>query len=258
MTSLRRSTVRKSTLRILHLYPRELGINGDAGNVMTLVQRAEWRGIEAQVLTRGIGGRLPDHVDLVHIGTGQATAQRTVHPDLMTVAERLREWSSDGVPMLAVTAGWQLFGRELELVDGTVLEGVGILPSRARLVADRVIGEITGTGADGELIAGFENHGAVTTLLDGASPFMTVSRGFGNACRSEVSGPRVEGVRDGVNIGTNLHGPFLPMNPACADEFLRSALRRRGEELPEPDDRTAAVDLLAKNAREAVVARLGG
>lgn len=243
-------------LRILHLYPRELGINGDAGNVLALSRRAEWRGIEVEVLRRGMGGRIPDAVDLVHIGTGQAAAQRAVHTDLMTIAGRLREWAAEGVPMLAVTAGWQLFGQELELVDGTVLDGVGILPSRARLVPDRVIGEITGTGSAGELVAGFENHGAVTTLLAGASPLMTVERGFGNACRDDVPGPRIEGVRDGANIGTSLHGPFLPMNPGFADEFLRAALNRRGEELPGPDERTVAVDLMARRAREAIVDRV--
>src|SRR5690606_17468457 len=111
-----------TAVRILHLYPRELGINGDAGNVATLVRRLEWRGLAAEVLPRGMGERMPNEVDLVHIGTGQAAAQRAVHPDLLTIAGRLRDLATDGVPMVAITAGWQLFGRELELADGTVLE----------------------------------------------------------------------------------------------------------------------------------------
>lgn len=246
-----------SALRILHLYPRELGINGDAGNVAALVRRLEWRGISAEVLIRGMGEPMPTNVDLVHIGTGQAAAQRTVHSDLMTIANALRDLAADGVPMVAITAGWQLFGRELELADGTVLKGVGILPSRARLVNNRVIGEITGETSDGGLVAGFENHGAVTTLLDDASPVMTVSRGFGNACRDDVTGERREGVRDGANIGTNLHGPFLPMNPGFADELLTTALKRKGVELPPADERILAVDDLARKAREAVVGRVG-
>ncbi len=246
-----------SAVRILHLYPRELGINGDAGNVAVLVRRLEWRGLTAEVFTKGIGDPMPTNVDLVHIGTGQAAAQRAVHADLVGSTGALREIADDGVPMVAITAGWQLFGRELELADGTVLEGVGILPSRARLVNDRVIGEITGRGPDGALVAGFENHGAVTTLLDGASPVMTVSKGFGNACRDEVSGPRIDGVRDGVNLGTNIHGPFLPMNPSFADELLTAALARKGAALPEADDRIRAVDELARKAREAIVGRVG-
>lgn len=244
-------------LRILHLYSRELGINGDAGNVATLVRRLEWRGLSAEVLLRGMGERMPKDVDLIHIGTGQAAAQRAVHPDLMTIAGRLRDLAAEGVPMVAITAGWQLFGRELELADGTVLEGAGILPSRSRLVNDRVIGELTGKGPDGGLVAGFENHGAVTTLLDGAEPVITVTKGFGNACRDEVVGPRIEGVRDGVNLGTSIHGPFLPMNPSFADDLLAAALRRRGEVLPPAEERITAVDELARKAREAIVGRVG-
>lgn len=246
-----------TAVRILHLYPRELGINGDAGNVATLVRRLEWRGLAAEVLPRGMGERMPNEVDLVHIGTGQAAAQRAVHPDLMTIAGELRDLAADGVPMVAITAGWQLFGRELDLADGTVIEGVGILPSRARLVNDRVIGELTGRGPDGALVAGFENHGAVTTLLDGAAPVMTVTKGFGNACRDEVAGPRIEGVRDGVNVGTSIHGPFLPMNPSFADDLLAAALARKGRELPPAEARIAAVDELAQKAREAIVGRVG-
>jgi CobQ-like glutamine amidotransferase family enzyme len=246
-----------TAVRILHLYPRELGINGDAGNVATLVRRLEWRGLAAEVLPRGMGERMPNEVDLVHIGTGQAAAQRAVHPDLLTIAGRLRDLATDGVPMVAITAGWQLFGRELELADGTVLEGVGILPSRARLVNDRVIGELPGKGPDGARVAGFENHGAVTTLLDGAEPVMTVTKGFGNACRDEVAGPRIEGVRDGVNVGTSIHGPFLPMNPSFADGLLAAALARKGRELPPAEARIAAVDELARKAREAIVGRVG-
>lgn len=246
-----------SAVRILHLYPRELGINGDAGNVAALVRRLEWRGLSSEVLRRGMGERMPKEIDLVHIGTGQAAAQRAVHPDLMTIADRLRDLAADDVPMVAITAGWQLFGRELELADGTVLEGVGILPSRARLVNDRVIGELTGKGPDGALVAGFENHGAVTTLLEGAAPVMTVTRGFGNACRDEVAGPRIEGVRGGVNLGTSIHGPFLPMNPSFADDLLAAALHRRGEELPPADERILAVDELARKARGAIVGRIG-
>ncbi|MEO6943075.1 MAG: cobyric acid synthase, partial [Terrimesophilobacter sp.] len=82
-------------------------------------------------------------------------------------------------------------------------------------------------------------------------------KGFGNACRDVVRGARVEGVRDGANMGTSIHGPFLPMNPSFADELLAAALRRKGSDLPPADDRIAAVDELARKAREAIVVRVG-
>ena len=43
-------------LRILHLYPEELGINGDRGNVTVLVERARIRGIGSEVVRHAPGG----------------------------------------------------------------------------------------------------------------------------------------------------------------------------------------------------------
>ena len=248
-----------TVLRILHLYPHELGINGDVGNVLALVRRAEWRGHTVEVTQRGRGEAMPESCDLVFIGSGQASAQRAVQPDLMTIAPLLRDWAADGVPMLAITAGWQLFGSELELADGTVLEGVGVLPSRARLVKGRANGEFTAVDASGALVAGYENHSAVTTLGDGAEPIATVGHGHGNAGPGSIAtgATRFEGVRDGVRLGTSVHGPFLPMNPSFADQLLADALARHDAELGVGNDELAWADLTAANARAAIVSRVG-
>ena len=37
-------------IKIAHLYPREMNIYGDMGNIITLVKRLEWRGYKAEVL----------------------------------------------------------------------------------------------------------------------------------------------------------------------------------------------------------------
>lgn len=51
-------------LRIAHLYPVELGINGDVGNVTVLAKRARARGFEVEVVNVGRGATaLPDDVD---------------------------------------------------------------------------------------------------------------------------------------------------------------------------------------------------
>jgi CobQ-like glutamine amidotransferase family enzyme len=60
-----------------------------------------------------------------------------------------------------------------------------------------------------------------------------------------------------VNVGTSIHGPFLPMNPSFADGLLAAALARKGRELPPAEARIAAVDELARKAREAIVGRVG-
>ena len=242
-------------LRILHLYPRELGINGDAGNVTTLVKRSEWRGLEAAVVRHEVGDELVSAVDLVHVGSGPLSSQRIVHADLLRIAPALRELASSGVPMLAIAGGWQLLGHQLVTADGETLAGAGVFPSRATLGAARRVGEIVVESSDGTL-AGFENHSAKTVLDDRAEALGTVLEGFGNG--PDASGERLEGVRVGESFGTHLHGPVLPMNPVLADRMLGAALARRGEQLPQPTSRElSSADGFAANARRAIAQRTG-
>ena len=233
-----------SVLRILHLYPRELGINGDAGNVLALTERSRWRGIETDVVAHAPGGELPASVDIVHIGSGPLSGQRAVHEDVLRIAPRLREWAEAGIPVLAIAGGWQLLGTELTTAEGERLAGAGVFPTRATLGATRHVDEVVVRMPDGTAVAGFENHSA-TTVLDGAEPLGRIQHGFGN-------GDGTEGVVRGASIGTHLHGPVLPMNPVLADRILSAALR---SELP-PVAQTERVDRYATNARRAIADRL--
>jgi hypothetical protein len=233
-----------TVLRILHLYPAELGINGDAGNVLALAERARWRGVDADVVTHASGDELPASADIVHIGSGPLSGQRAVHEDVLRIAPRLREWRDAGVPFLAIAGGWQLLGTGLETPEGDLLAGAGVFPTRAALGAKRHVGEIVVRLADGSSVAGFENHSA-RTVLDGAEPLGRIARGTGN-------GDGTEGVVVGSSIGTHLHGPLLPMNPALADRLLGAALRGEVPSVPQ----TERVDRYALNARRAIADRL--
>jgi CobQ-like glutamine amidotransferase family enzyme len=242
-------------LRILHLYPRELGINGDVGNVTTLVSRAAWRGIPALVQKHQVGDAIPADVDLVHIGSGPFSAQRAVHEDVVRVASRLASLAASGVPFLAIAGGWQLLGRELITGQGERLAGAGVFPSRAILGAARTVGEVVLKTPDG-IVTGFENHSAATVLEDGALPFGVVVAGGGNT--PDVAGERFEGIRLGESIGTQLHGSLLPMNPAVADRLLLAALRRRDPAVDLADaPELGRVDEYAARSREAIIARRG-
>ncbi len=60
------------TLTLGHLYPDQLNLYGDRGNILTLQQRCRWRGIQLRVVELGIGDALdPDAYDLLFIGGGQ-------------------------------------------------------------------------------------------------------------------------------------------------------------------------------------------
>jgi CobQ-like glutamine amidotransferase family enzyme len=243
-----------AALTLLSLYPRQLGINGDSGNVLALAQRAAWRGITFTVLEHDIGDALPESVDLVHIGSGPRTAQLAVQHDLAQIAPTLREWKAAGVPVVAIAGGWQLLGESITEEDGTVVPGAGVFATSSTLVANRTVGEII-LDAAGDRLAGFENHGAVVTLPAAGTPLGTVVSGVGS---SGSAASRTEGVVEGASIGTNLHGPFLPMNPAVADRLLVAALALRGYDTTlRSAARIGTVDEAAKNARAAIAKRLG-
>ena len=215
-------------ITVLHLYPAELGINGDVGNVMALSKRAQWREMPLRVVDHNPGNQLPDEVHLVHIGSGPASAQQLVRDDLERIGEPLREWATAGVPFLAIAGGWQLLGETLTGLDGLARPGVGIFPTSARLTERRTVREVWHDD-----VAGFENYGAETT---------------------GASWPVFE---HGASVATNLHGPFLPMNPAWADRLLHRAASRAGVPMGEPDARTAEVDERAALSRRAIRGRLG-
>lgn len=237
-----------SGLVLVHLYPRELGINGDVGNVTALRRRSGWRGVEATVVDVAPGEALPAEAHLVHIGSGPASARRPVHADLARHAETLRGWAAAGVPFLGISAGWQLLGQEVVELDGSVSAGAGVLPTRAVLGAVRIVGEVAGQSDLGE-VAGFVNHSA-TTSIEGPSahPLATIDRG--------VSTGAVVGVVHGSSIGTDLHGPFLPMNPLWADRLLEAAAAVAGVRFGEADPRIAELDDRAQRSRDAIRSRL--
>ncbi|HEY5222913.1 MAG TPA: cobyric acid synthase [Microbacteriaceae bacterium] len=249
-----------ASLSIVNLYPNELGINGDVGNVTALVARAQWRGIAVTVHNHHVGAELPEQIDLLHIGSGPLSGQRAVHGDALHNAAALRDAVGAGVPLLAIAGGWQLLGRELTAPDGERMPGAGVFPSRAVLSSRRTVGEIL-VRTEGGVLAGFENHAALTSLEDGAAPLGSVIAGGGNTAQAPLE-HRVEGIRVGSAIGTQLHGPILPMNPSLADELLSAALLRRGEgavwsdALSRPSDAVREVDEYAAAARAAIAGRL--
>src|SRR5688500_17709582 len=101
------------SLRLVHLYPDLMNVYGDRGNVLTLVRRAEWRGLSIDVEGVSVGDRLdPKQADLIFFGGGQDREQAVVSEDF--VAEKgqaVREAVEGGAALLSVCGGYQLLGQ---------------------------------------------------------------------------------------------------------------------------------------------------
>ena len=220
-------------LRLLALYPDQMNIYADRGNIIFLRNRCEWRGIGFSHAVAGPGDRIdPAAHDLVYIGGGQDRDQRMVAADMIeTKGDALRDAVRDGAALLAVCGGYQLLGHSYQLGDER-LPGLGLADlETVREPGERLIGNVAieadlGTGP--KLIAGFENHGGRTYLGPSAQPLGRVVKGSGNN-----GGDGFEGVRDRNLIGTYLHGPLLPKNAWLADRLIQLALARREGYEPE-------------------------
>jgi len=246
------STSLERPFTVVSLLPRLLDTNGDAGNARVFAQRIRWSGHDAQVVDVHSRADLPEHVDAVSIGSGTDASLVPVRDALRTLVEDLRIWSNSGVPILAVGTGWELLSWGIDLADGTVVEGLGLVAGQAVPRAARATDDIVVASKYGRLV-GFENHARDYVGAE-ASPLGRVLYGTGNGDRA--NGPQIEGLTMGEVFCTHLHGPVLARNPALADHLLRAAFARHG--LQYSRGATAvSVDDTAHAARDLVSVKVG-
>jgi CobQ-like glutamine amidotransferase family enzyme len=239
-------------LRILALYPDQMNIYADRGNIIFLRRRCEWRGIGFEYTAAGPGeGFDPGAHDLIYIGGGQDRDQMLVAADMVeTKRDAVAEAVDDGAVVLAVCGGYQLLGHSYQLRDERIA-GLGVVElDTVRDDGPRLIGNVAievDLGDGPQEVAGFENHGGRTHLGAGAEPLGRVIKGFGN---NGVDG--LEGVRRKNLFGTYIHGPLLPKNAWLADRLLALALGRRYGQVPELEPLDDALELAAhESARQA-------
>jgi hypothetical protein len=240
-------------LRLLALYPEQMNIYADRGNILFLRRRCEWRGIGFEYAAAGPGEHFdPAAHDLLYLGGGQDRDQRAVAADMVaSKREALGAAAQSGAVVLAVCGGYQLLGHSYQLGE-EMLPGVGLVDlETVRGDGPRLIGNVAIEVDLGgpRVVAGFENHGGRTRLGPGETPLGRVLEGFGNNGEDGF-----EGVIKGNTIGTYLHGPLLPKNAWLADELIARALEHRyGERLElEPLD-----DALERAAHESARAAAG-
>lgn len=241
------------TLTLCHLYPDLMNIYGDRGNIISLVQRGRWRGIEVEVVPVTIGSRLdPERCDLLFFGGGQDKEQLLVADDFRTVqAPAVHRFVEEGGVLLSICGGYQLLGKYFRTHTGETLHGIDLFDAwtvagNKRCIGNAVV-ECDFAGARRTLV-GFENHSGKTYLGPGCSPMGKSLHGFGNNGEDGTEGAIYRNA-----FGCYLHGSLLPKNPWFADHLILTALRRRygSQQGLAPLD-----DTLENRAHEAVIVRI--
>ena len=75
-------------IKIVHLYPDELNLYGDSGNIACIVKRLYARGYNAEVVNVGVGENIPSF-DLLFIGGGQDREMMAINKDIKRKADAL-------------------------------------------------------------------------------------------------------------------------------------------------------------------------
>ena len=231
----------KPVITVLQLYPKDMNIYGDYGNLLVIQRRLEWYGYEPKIIHYNVGDAFPENVDIIIGGGGQDSGQKVIHDDLITIGPKLKALAEKDVPMLLVCGLYQLFGNFFKTLKGVTLTGIGVLDVETHGTHERLIGNIVTNSEEFGDIIGYENHSGQTYLGKNAEPFATVIKGAGNNLKDGHEGARYRNV-----IGTYLHGSILPKNPKLAHFLIQTAVTKKyGEFSTDIID-----DLLADLARD--------
>ena len=230
-------------LRITHLYPDTLRLNGEVGNLMALKQRAEQSGITVRISRVEIGQALPTkRPHIIFIGSGTLGATKAAQTDLASRANLIHKLIALGTKVLAVGTGFDLISQRLHLPDGSTLEGLGLTNTTHSVTGNHLVGEVWVS----ESFAGFINSDREIVRGASGQELAVVKYSDNDALVNYV-----DGYQDGKVMASNIQGPLLPMNPKLTDQLLGWVFSK--EDLGRPSPKLV---LLAKQARAAILGRV--
>lgn len=245
-------------INICHLYPDLLNLYGDRGNIIALKQRAQWRGISANVTNITLGDSFaPENYDIIFLGGGQDYDQQIIQDDVLDKkGNEIRNAIENNKVFLCICGGYQLLGKYYKTWDGKDIEFLGALDLWTIGGKERMIGNIVveceflkNEGFDGRIV-GFENHSGRTYLGSGVKPLGKVIKGNGNNGEDGYEGAVYKNVYCSYS-----HGSLLPKNPAFTDHLLTLALK---EKYPDFDSLVPLDDQFEQLARISMMKRIVG
>lgn len=232
------------SLKIVHLYPDEMNIYGDMGNIIALKQRCLWRGINVEVIKINQGRIMPAEAagDLYFMGGGQDNDMYAVFDDLLAYKKKfLQAETAKGKVFLLICGAFQLFGEYFLDASGRDIQGLSILPVATKApgdaLADRCLGNLITRlapeflqeiaarypGKMADTLVGFENHSGQTYFTSGEVKYLANTLyGKGNNAKEHIEGARIHNV-----FGSYTHGSLLPKNPHYADFLISLALEKK-------------------------------
>lgn len=207
------------TFSIIHLFPELLGTYGDRGNVDILSWRLKQRNIAHEVLTVGVGEKVPTGADLYLLGGGEDDAQIAAK-EILARKDGMKKALESGAHIFAVCAGFQILGMNFPASGGRIVPGLELIAVETISAELRSVGEVISEPTIPiAMLTGFENHSGQTRFLEELQPLGLVVHGIGNG-----AGSNSEGLVTDQIVATYMHGPALARNPELADWILERKL----------------------------------
>ena len=229
---------------ISHLYPKEMNIYGDNGNVLDLKKRLQWMGYKVEVYGVGIGDKIPTKTSIIIGGGGQDAGQNDIAKDLLIAKKQtLKDMADNGVSMLMICGLYQLFGHYFKTSNNIEIPGIGILDAYTVAGPTRIIGNVVVDSKRYGKVIGYENHSGRTYLNNGTANIGLVPVGQGNNGEDNSEGCLYKNV-----IGSYLHGPILSKNNKLTNHIIETAT---GFTSDSDTNELLFVDNLVRSARTA-------
>lgn len=211
-------------LRIAWMYPDVLSLHGGRGDLMALLRFATAAKLPAEIrrIDRMAAPLELEQADFLYFCCGDLSCMPDVIAALTPYRDALRAFAAAGGVIVANGSSGAVLARQLQLLDGTTVEGLGLLDmrwiQRSSVYGDDLWMETT----DGIEVIGNEIKLADVTLGEGQAPFAALRYGRGNR------GDGLEGAATDNVLYTGCLGPVLVRNPALAMELLRRGARSAG------------------------------
>ncbi len=198
-------------LSITNLFPNLLP--EEAGNIVVLKNRCEWRGIEIELHNINNLDEFTSS-DIYFIGSGAYNKFETVAKKVVLLKDKLQQ--ENNAVILGISDGYKLLGKSFK-IDNQNIDCLSLLDIQSERTKTRYVGNITSyvDFLEPNSFVGFENHNTKTYTYGETKSLTTITNN------------KPEGAYFKNIFGTNLHGPVLANNPHFADYLIKLALRNK-------------------------------
>lgn len=215
------------------MYPKELNLYGDWGNIESLIYRCVNRRIGVEVTNIDASTARSEvfkRADIFFMGGGPDSIQKNIFKDfLFSKGPYIKECFLKNKVGLFICGAYQLLGNYYRPYFGEDIKGLGLVDfytehfgRDSKRCVGNVVVDISNLNINtsfSRYLVGFENHGG-NTFLGPKRPLLgSVKKGFGNNRKDKTEGIHVRNF-----FGSYLHGPLLPKNPHFSDHLISLAL----------------------------------